>query len=37
MSRYSKNLEWPCPPGYPYVRAVYITYTWCKYFMQTFA
>jgi len=26
MTRHSKNLEGPCPPGYAYVRAVYITY-----------
>jgi len=26
MTRHSKDLEGPCPPGYAYVRAVYITY-----------
>jgi len=35
MTRYSKHLEGPWPPGYAYVRAVCITYMWCEYFMQT--
>jgi len=26
MTRYSKNPEGPWPPGYAYIRAVYITY-----------
>jgi len=33
MTGCSKNLEGLCPPGYAYVRAVYITYMQCKYFM----
>jgi len=33
MTRYSKNLNGPWPPGYAYVRAVDITRMKCKYFM----
>jgi len=33
MTRYSKSLEGPWPPGYVYSRAVYTTYMQCKYFM----